>query len=81
MAYAISSVVRYININGGFTVIGWYKRGVIIDKILVSQNVGRTGTGNNGNQLDDVQVDNGEVNFHFICIVPTSSSFLIPTLA
>ena len=81
MAYTISSVVRYINTNGGFTVIGWYKRGVIIDKILVSQNVGRTGTGNNGNQLDDVQVDNGEVNFHFIWIVPTSSSFLIPTLA
>ena len=33
----------------GLTVIVWYKRGVIMDKFLVSQNLGRTGAGISGN--------------------------------
>ena len=33
---AVSSVVSYINTNGCFTVIGWYKIDVITDKMLVS---------------------------------------------
>ena len=62
----VNSVVGYINPNGGFTIIVWYRRGVITDKILVYQKTeGKTAAGNNGNQMDAVQVDNGEANFHF----------------
>ena len=65
MMDGVSCVVRYININVDFTTIGWYKRGVITDKIIVSQNGRRTGAGNNGNNVDSVEVYNGELNFHF----------------
>ena len=65
MMDGVSCVVRYININVDFTTIGWYKRGVITDKIIVSQNGRRTGAGNNGNNVDSVEVYNGELNSHF----------------
>ena len=65
------SVLSYINTNGFLTVIGWYKRGTIKYKMLVSQNLGENAAGNNGNNMDAVQVDNGEVSFHFTQIVPT----------
>ena len=34
----IERVVKFINDNGGFTVIGWYKRGLINDQSLTSDN-------------------------------------------
>ena len=71
MMDGVSCVVRYININVDFTTIGWYKRGVITDKIIVSQNGRRTGAGNNEDQMDAVKIDNSEVNFYFILIVLT----------
>ena len=32
---AIGNVVELVNNNGGWTVVGWYKRGVITDKSLL----------------------------------------------
>ena len=54
----IDNVVEYINDNGGFTVMGWYKHGVINDRTLVSN----TSNGNDNNNNEDVQVDNGEIS-------------------
>ena len=71
----VNSVTGYININGCFIVMYWYKRGIIIDKIVVSKNGGRTGIVNNQNQMAVVQVDNDEVNFLFTHFVPNNSSF------
>ena len=73
MMDAPRSVVNYINTNVDFTVMSCYKIYTITDKSLVSQNGGKTATRNNGNQMDDIQVDNGEANFHFTLIVPTKS--------
>lgn len=78
MMYSLIIAVRYININEGFTVIGWYKIGAITDKMLVSPNGGRTDAGNNGDQMDYFQVDDGEVNFYFTNIDTNDSSFLYP---
>ena len=35
MLNALENCSQFINYNGGFTVIGWYKSGVIDDKSLV----------------------------------------------
>lgn len=55
----IDNVVEYINNNGGFTAIGWHKRGAINDQAA-------QGEGNEENR-----VEAGELNYHFTSIVPT----------
>ena len=42
---AITECVDYVNSNGGFTVVGWYKRGLINEKSLLTARVGTTGLG------------------------------------
>ena len=69
---AIDECIGYVNRNGGFTVVGWYKRGVINNKTLVA------GAGNNSNHnnSDKVQIDAGEISYHIVQIIPTNRSFL-----
>ena len=33
---ALENWIQFINYNGGFTVVGWYKRGVVNDKSLIA---------------------------------------------
>jgi hypothetical protein len=72
---SIQNGVQHINNNGGFTVIGWYKRGQIQDRTVVIQNSNdqnsRYGTTNNQN----TQVDNSEIKFHPCVIRPTEKFF------
>ena len=70
----IDRVMDFIRDNGGFTIIGWYKRGLINDRSLVSNANTNNNHGNNG--ADTVQVDNGDVHFHIIEILPTDRSML-----
>jgi len=70
----IDRVMDFIRDNGGFTIIGWYKRGLINDRSLVSNANTNNNHGNNG--ADTVQVDNGDVHFHIIEILPTDHSML-----
>ena len=37
----VDQVIDFINENGGFTVFGWYKRGIINDTSLVGMNTGK----------------------------------------
>ena len=64
---SIDKVIELINDNYGFTVIGWYKRGVINDRSLVTKG---NGTGNNGNTNEEVQVQSGDVNYHIVELQP-----------
>lgn len=63
----VDQVIDFINENGGFTVFGWYKRGIINDTSLVGMN-----TGNNN---EEIQVDSGNINFHIVQLVPTNRDF------
>ena len=56
---AIDNVVEAINDNGGFTVVGWYKRGKIEDQ-------------SNESNEDRDKVEAGEISFHVISVQPTS---------
>ena len=58
---SIINVVDYINTNGGFTVIGWYKKGSIND----------ISTEEGGNQ-----VESSEMGYHVVSITPTNKSIL-----
>jgi hypothetical protein len=68
----IEQCIQFVNDNGGFTVTGWYKRGIINDRSIVS-NTGNNQTAPNN---PDTQVDNGEINFHPCLIAPTNREIM-----
>ena len=57
----IAKIIEFINNNGGYTVIGWYKRGEIND------------ISNDDIQND---VESGEVGHHIVSIYPTNPDVL-----
>ena len=84
MFTAMEECVSLVNNNGGFTVVGWYKRGVINDKSLISScnisNSGSSGVNPNFNSTEvDVQVDSGEISYHIVSISTSNRAFLDPT--
>ena len=78
---AAENCIQLINNNGGFVVVGWYKRGQITDKSLIAArnlngpNGGNIGNSNNNNQ-DDMYVDSGEISYHIVQVIPTNQDFL-----
>ena len=62
----LENCFQFINDNGGFTVLGWYKRGVINDKSLIDYRKINNGNGRNtvanyNTNKEDMQVDSGEI--------------------
>ena len=68
---SIEGVIDYVNNNGGWTTIGWYKRGVITDKTLVT-----SGVTTNANNDSSEQVDAGQLTYHVIELLPTDREIL-----
>ena len=71
---AVEQVIHLINSNGGFTVIGWYKRGEITDRTLLHQKK-KIDSQKQSNETSDVQIDNSTINYHLCVIKPTKTSF------
>lgn len=72
---AIRKCIKLVNANGGYTIVGWYKRGMINDKTLIAaHNDGDTGA----KSVDGVNVstDSGDISVHFTCILPTNRDFM-----
>ena len=67
----LQSVIWFVSSNGGWTIAGWYSRGVINNKTLT----GLISSTNNQNNAE-VQVDGGDLTYHFCKIVPTDTSLL-----
>ena len=66
---AIENVVDYVNDNGGWTVVGWYKRGVINDRSLLEAN----STQHPSNNQDSTnEVDAGQLSYHVVQLLPTN---------
>ena len=61
----MNACVNFINNNGGFTIIGWYKRGLIEDKSLITLNNG-----------ENEQVQSGDISHHIVSIMPSERGFL-----
>ena len=65
---AITNVVNLVNENGGWTVTGWYKRGLITDKSLLEvppSNVVST------------EVASGQINYHIVQLLPSNEDFMV----
>lgn len=77
---SIQDTIGFVNRNGGWTVIGWYFRGLINDRML-------TGLINNGNSTTsttnlnnaEVQIDGADMTYHFCKIVPTNEGLMNET--
>ena len=69
----IEEIITYVNNHGGWTVIGWYSRGIINDRTLtgVVNNSSSVPTNNVNNA--EVQVDGSGLTYHFVKIVPTDT--------
>lgn len=74
LTVSMDKCIDLINANGGFTVIGWYRRGEISDQSMVQVNdVETTGVGQK-RQVD--KYDNSDISYHFVHMKPTNSSFM-----
>ena len=61
-----------MNENGVWTILGWYKQGVINDKTLTNNE----GQDTRNNNVQTNEVDNGELTFHIVHIRPTNHRFM-----
>ena len=75
---SVNDAIEIINDNGGFTVIGWYKRGNIADRTILYQNKvnseGKAYAPVTGNDESN-QIDNGKITFHPCVIKPSNNDF------
>ena len=70
--------------HGGFTAIGWYKRGIINDQSLIAArkissggNINDNANNTNNNiSNNDMQVDASDISYHFVHISLTNHDFL-----
>ena len=75
MEEKIESGVDHINDHGGFTVIGWYKRGQVQDRTVLIQNENEQSSRYAASNNPPVQVDNSTIKFHPCVIRPTKKEF------
>ena len=73
---SMQETIKFVNQNGGWTVIGWYSRGLINDRMLtglINNTNSTTSTTNNLNNAE-VQIDGADMTYHFCKIVPTNAN-------
>lgn len=68
----IQNIVQHINDNGGWTIVGWYKRGCIKDKSLLEV----ANQSSNNQSSESTMVGAGQLNYHMVEILPTDRDFL-----
>lgn len=64
--------VEYVNNHDGFTIVGWYKHGLIEDKSLITL----TNKNNGFNQEENQQVQAGDICYHIVSIMPSNCDLL-----
>ena len=72
----IWNVYNFINENGWFACVGWYKNGVIHYRALVDD---PPTPENNKNNNIKIQVDNDEINYHIVELQTIYQRLLSPT--
>ena len=75
----IKEIVHYINNQGGWTVVGWYKRGLISDRTLLDTNTSTSASSVPNNTTEDLQVAAGQICLHVVQLLPTNRDFLDET--
>ena len=69
----ITWIINYVNINGGWNIIGWYSRGLINDRTLTglmgNNSNNNSGPNQNNQNNSEVQVDGGDLTYHFCKVI------------
>ena len=78
---AIDDVVEHVNQHGGWTVMGWYKKGMITDQSMVSEDNSnnRQNNRNGGTNQEETQVESGLINYHVCQLRPANSGYFSET--
>ena len=74
---AVENVIYLINCNGGFTIIGWCKRGEITSLTLLHQKKKVEMHKQPNNETFEVQMDGSTINYHPCIIKPTNTAFFL----
>ena len=67
--------IEYVNSNGGFTVVGWYRRGEISDQTMVEVST----LNDTGKPYDVPKIgknDASDITYHIVSIKPTKHEFM-----
>ena len=70
---AVHDICGYVNRHGGWTVVGWYRLGMVTDRGLAGSEGNSNQYGNNPEP--EAQVEAGETKVHVIQIYPTRPTF------
>ena len=74
---SIDDCIELINSEGGFCIVGWYKRGQITDKSMITAVALNTSSNPSyNNNPETVHVDSGDISHHIIQIMPNNHDFL-----
>ena len=68
--------IKFINDNGGFTIVGWYKRGEINDQSMLTSSMPNSNFNNSNEDNNHTRVDAAEVSYHIVQIIPTNRNLL-----
>jgi hypothetical protein len=68
----MNECIQFINNNGSFTTVGWYKKGIINDKTLLQTN---SNSGSSNNNVTETNTIDGEISHHVVEVVPTNRAF------
>ena len=68
--------IRFIKTYKGFTIVVWYKRGVVNYRELVTSNNINNSNHNNKNNNENIQVHNGEISYHIVNMKLSNWNFL-----
>lgn len=80
MCSAIENIVEHVNQNGGWTVMGWYKKGMITDQSMISEDNSNYRQNNrNGSNQEETQVESGVINYHICQLRPTNDGYFNDT--
>ena len=77
MVVSIENCLELINDDGGFTVVGQCKRGLINNKSLIGNENTNGSYCSNGNYAE-TQIDAGDISHHFVQFIPSDRNFLDP---
>ena len=74
---AIENCIELIYSHGGFCIVGWYKRGQITDKSMITAvALNPLLNSNYNNNTEDVHVDSDNISHHIVQIIPHNHDFL-----
>ena len=71
----VDDCIQLINNNGGFTVVGWYKRGMVNDRVILSATEGADERVKRMFSTEVTQVDSGKLHIHPCLITPSNTTF------